>query len=137
VERARHNADQRLAKVVFEQSVEGLMVTDLQGRILMVNQSFETLTGYVAAQVVGQAAGLHRLGPRRIRRARGARPGAGEAGRWSGEVTGRRRNGERFPLSVSMTTVSDATGAPSHYISILNDVSDQKLQAARIEQLAF
>jgi diguanylate cyclase (GGDEF)-like protein/PAS domain S-box-containing protein len=137
VERARHNADQRLAKVVFEQSVEGLMVSDLQGRILMVNQSFETLTGFVSAQVVGQPPDFIDWGRDETATLAARDLALAEAGRWSGEVTGRRRNGERFPLSVSMTTVSDAAGAPSHYISILNDVSDQKLQAARIEQLAF
>src|SRR5678815_2614683 len=38
---------------------------------------------------------------------------------------------------MSVTTVQDATGAPSHRITILSDVSEQKVQAARIEQLAF
>ncbi|MEO8001943.1 MAG: PAS domain S-box protein, partial [Arenimonas sp.] len=54
LERVQHNEDRRLAKVVFEQSIEGLMVTDSDDNILMVNQAFESLTGYCAEEVIGQ-----------------------------------------------------------------------------------
>jgi diguanylate cyclase (GGDEF)-like protein/PAS domain S-box-containing protein len=137
VERARHHEDQRLAKVVFEQSVEGLMVTGIDERILMVNQSFEQLTGFSAGEVIGQLPAFIDWGRDEVAVLAARDQALASKGRWVGEVGGRRRNGERFPLSVSVTTVSDHAGRPSHYISILTDVSDQKLQAARIEQLAF
>jgi diguanylate cyclase (GGDEF)-like protein/PAS domain S-box-containing protein len=137
VERARHNQDQRLAKAVFEQSLEGLMVTDIDERILMVNQSFEQLTGFASAQVVGRRPDFIDWGRDEAEVLRARAETLAATGRWVGEVGGRRRDGERFPLSVSVTTVCDAQGVPSHYISILTDISDQKLQAACIEQLAF
>jgi diguanylate cyclase (GGDEF)-like protein/PAS domain S-box-containing protein len=137
VERARHNQDQRLAKVVFEQSLEGLMVTDIEGRILMVNHSFEQLIGFAAADVVGRQPDFIDWGRNEAAALQARAETLAATGRWVGEVVGRRRNGERFPLSMSVTTVSDALGRPSHHIGILTDVSDQKLQAARIEQLAF
>ncbi|MEO8160097.1 MAG: EAL domain-containing protein [Arenimonas sp.] len=137
VERARHNEDQRLAKVVFEQSIEGLMVTDVNDRILMVNQSFEALTGHGATTVVGQPASFIDYGRDEVAVLAARQESLAATGRWLGEVTGKRRNGELFPLSLSVTTVNDSSGQPSHFITILTDVSDQKLQAARIEQLAF
>jgi diguanylate cyclase (GGDEF)-like protein/PAS domain S-box-containing protein len=137
LERAKHHEERRLAKVVFEQSLEGIMVTDPAGQVLMVNGSFEALTGYSAAEVVGGApvvveAAAH---PASLRQQQD------EAlrmhGRWAGEVMGRRKSGENYPLALSLADVTDADGAVTHRISILADVSDQKLQAARIEQLAF
>ncbi len=137
LERAQHHEDRRLAKVVFEQSVEGIMVTDTDDRIIMVNRSFEMLTGYSAADVIGQVPDILDLS-REEATVRDARRDALVAvGRWSGEAWGRKRTGEIYPVAMSVATVSDAAGAPSHYISILVDVSDQKIQAARIEQLAF
>jgi PAS domain S-box-containing protein len=44
----------RLAKVVFDNTAEGIMVTDLDNRVLMVNRGFEALTGFAAADVVGR-----------------------------------------------------------------------------------
>ena len=137
LERAQHHEDRRLAKVVFEQSLEGIMVTDTEDRILMVNRSFELLTGYSAAEVIGQTPNI--LDPGRDDEATRAvrREMLQAAGRWSGEAWGKKLTGEIYPIALSVAVVCDAAGAPSHYISILADVSDQKIQAARIEQLAF
>ena len=137
LERTRHHEDRRLAKVVFEQSLEGIMVTDLDNRVLMVNRAFEQLTGFAAHDLIGKQPGI--TDPSRddpaLRETRGEALAAG--GRWSGEVWGRKKTGEVYPLALSVAAVCDAAGRPSHYISILSDVSDQKIQAARIEQLAF
>jgi len=137
IERARHHEDQRLAKVVFEQSLQGLMVTDTSGSVLMVNASFEALTGYSAAEVVGRGpefldAGLDEPVAEAMRRDTLA-----EGGRWSGETCWRRKSGEVYPVAMSLATVLDAGGQRSHTIWILTDISEQKIQKARIEQLAF
>ena len=137
LERAQHHEDRRLAKVVFEQSIEGIMVTDIEERVLMVNQSFELLTGFSAAEVVGHPPNIldsDRDDPT-LHAAR--RNSLASSGRWKGELWGRKKSGEIYPLALSITTVNDASGEPSQFISIITDVSDQKIQAARIEQLAF
>jgi diguanylate cyclase (GGDEF)-like protein/PAS domain S-box-containing protein len=137
LERAQHHEDRRLAKVVFEQSLEGIMVTDTDDRIIMVNRSFELLTGYSGGEVIGQSPDILD-GSRDDATSRTSRRDALAAvGRWSGEAWGRKSTGEIYPVAMSIAAVYDAAGAPSHYISILADVSDQKIQAARIEQLAF
>jgi diguanylate cyclase (GGDEF)-like protein/PAS domain S-box-containing protein len=137
IDRARHHEDRRLAKVVFEQSIEGIMVTDLEGRVLMVNQSFEALTGFASGEVLGQPPAIFES----ARHDPALREQQDEAlvatGRWKGEVWGRKKSGETYPLALSLADVADAGGVPTHRISILSDVSDQKIQAARIEQLAF
>ena len=137
LERARHHEERRLAKVVFEQSLEGLMVTDLDIRVLMVNRAVEQLTGWSGLELAGQQPVI--VDPARedapLRDAR--TEAVATLGRWSGEVWGRKKSGESYPLALSVASVSDASGARSHTISILSDVSDQKIQAARIEQLAF
>ncbi len=137
LERARDHEDRRLAKVVFEQSLEGIMVTDVDNRVLMVNRAFEQLTGYTGAELLGKLPAI--IDPSRDDgAARSARAEAlAASGRWAGEVWGRKKDGDAYPLAMSVASVCDAGGALSHYISILSDVSDQKIQAARIEQLAF
>ena len=137
LERAQHHEDRRLAKVVFEQSVEGIMVTDLEDRVLMVNQSFESLTGYSSAEVVGHPPRLVDTGRDDNELQAIRKESMASSGRWRGELWGRKKSGDVYPLAMSVATVYDATGVPSHFISIINDVSEQKIQAARIEQLAF
>ena len=137
LERAQHHEDRRLAKVVFEQSLEGIMVTDTDDRIIMVNRSFELLTGYCATEVIGRVPDILDPGRDDATSRSARRDALAAVGRWSGEAWGRKRTGETYPVAMSVASVCDAEGATSHYISILADVSDQKMQAARIEQLAF
>jgi diguanylate cyclase (GGDEF)-like protein/PAS domain S-box-containing protein len=137
IERAQHHESQRLARVVFEQSVQGLMVTDAAGRVMMVNASFEALTGYEAAEVVGRDPGFLDAGRDEPAALRARRDALADTGRWSGETCWRRKSGEFYPMAMSVATVSDSSGAASHTIWILSDVSEQKIQKARIEQLAF
>jgi diguanylate cyclase (GGDEF)-like protein/PAS domain S-box-containing protein len=137
IERAQHHEAQRLARVVFEQSLQGLMVTDAAGRVIMVNASFEALTGYSAVEVVGRDPGFLDAGREEAAALESRREALAETGRWTGETCWRRKSGEFYPVAMSVATVNDASGAPSHTISILSDVSEQKIQKARIEQLAF
>ncbi len=136
IERANYHEDQRLAKVVFEQGIEGIMVTDLDNRVLMVNESFEALTGFSAEEIVGREPDF--LYPDRVGPADpGGRGDVAGDGRWRGEVLGMKKSGESYPMAMSVATVHDALGVPSHFVITIADVSGQKIQAARIEQLAF
>ncbi|MEW5890746.1 MAG: EAL domain-containing protein [Pseudomonadota bacterium] len=137
IERARQQEDLRLAAVVFEQSVEGIMVTDAAERILMVNRAFVELTGYAPAEVIGRTPRILNSGRHDAAFFRALRHSLEAEGRWQGEIWNRRKSGEIHPVWMSIATVRDAQGAVSHHISILVDISEQKAQAAKIEQLAF
>lgn len=137
LERAQHNEDRRLARVVFEQSIEGLMVTDKDDSILMVNPAFELLTGFSAEDVIGQKPDIVDSQNDAFDFEAEKRATMQDTGRWHGEVVGRKKSGESYSLAMSVATVNDVAGLPSHYISTLSDVSEKKIQAAKIEQLAF
>lgn len=137
LEHAQHQEDRRLAKVVFEQSIEGIMVTDSAHRILMVNESFELVTGYSAAEVVGLPPNILDSGHYDPSLHQMMNESMADSGRWRGELWGRKKTGDIYPLSMSVATARGSDGAPSHFINIIADISDSKVQAARIEQLAF
>lgn len=137
IERAQHQADQRLAKVVFEQTVEAIVVSDQHDRIVMVNPAFESLTGYAAAEVIGK-------NPKLLQSTR-HEPGfyqrieesVAREDWWQGEFWCRHRAGENRPMLLSVVAVRDGAGEIIQRIRVMSDISEQKFQAARIEQLAF
>lgn len=137
IERSQHSQEQRLAQVVFAQSAEAILVTDARNRILLVNRAFEEMSGYTAQQVVGQDAGM--LASERNDASQLAEIGAAleRDERWQGELWNRRSNGETHPVLASLANVRDESGGLSQRIHIFADISAQKRQAARIEQLAF
>jgi diguanylate cyclase (GGDEF)-like protein/PAS domain S-box-containing protein len=137
IERAQHQSDQRLAKVVFEQTVEAIIVSDQHDRIVMVNPAFEELTGYSAADVIGKTPGLLESGRHEPGFYQRIEESVAREDWWQGEFWCRHRAGESRPMLLSMVVVRDAAGEISQRIRVMADISEQKFQAARIEQLAF
>ena len=137
IERAQLLEGMRLARVVFENSLDGIMVTDTSHRVLMANQAFQAVTGYQPADVVGKCAEILEIGPGELSFAETLGKRLDGRDTWHGELRGRKKSGDVFPMAVSVATVYDASGSPSHLINVISDIGEQKIQAARIEQLAF
>ncbi len=135
-ERKRAEAQLSLAAKVFEQSSEGIMITDAQRTIVMVNQAFTAITGYSEADALGQRPSMLASGRHDQAFYRAIWEAISERGRWQGEVWNRRKNGSVYPEMLSIIRVLDARGKVTHYIGISSDITQHKTAQARIQRLA-
>lgn len=130
IDRSRHQEQLRLARVVFEHSVDVMLVTDADSRIIAANPSMETILGFTATDIVGRHVSVLGI----------PEPSALDSfdgDRWRGELPCRRQDGESVPMLVSVASVGDRRQSQDRYILTLSDLSEQKRAAKRIEQLAF
>ena len=135
-ERLHSEEQQRLAAKVFEQSAEGIMITDAESNILMVNQAFSTITGYSAAESLGHNPRLLSSGRHDELFYKDMWAAIHTAGYWQGEMWNRRKDGDIYPELVSISQVPGANGRVSHYIAIFTDISEHKASQAHIQRLA-
>ncbi|KQV82651.1 diguanylate cyclase [Massilia sp. Root351] len=135
-ERRRAEAGQRIAAIAFD-SPEGMMVTDADGIILQVNASFSRITGYSSAEAVGRTPGMLSSGRHDAAFYQGMWAAIGANGRWQGEVWNRRKNGEVYPELLNIAAVRDGSGAVTHYVASLNDITLSKAASDQIKNLAF
>ncbi len=121
----REFARQRLelAAQVFEQAEEGLMITDHNGLILDVNQSFSKTTGYSWEEVVGQSPKLLHSGYHDADFYRVMWTQIRDEGYWRGEVWNRRKDGDVYPEYLTISAVKGQDGGVTHYIGLFNDIS--------------
>jgi len=126
----------RLHARIIEEGEQGVLITDAQERIVSVNSAFTRITGFAALETLGKTPDLLRSGvpgadfPERVKAAmQGAAP-------WRGEILGRRKNGELFPQSVTVSAVRGEDGAVSHTFSLFSDISVHKDAEARMQRLA-
>ena len=125
-----------LAASVFEHASEGIYITDAQGTILDVNESFSRITGYSRAEAIGQ-------NPRLLKSNR-QEPAFHAAiwralttqGQWSGEIWNRRKNGEVFAQLQTISAVRDHHGRIQQYVALFSDITTLKMQQKHLEHLA-
>lgn len=126
----------RLHARIIEDSDQGILITDASERIVSINTAFTRITGYTAAEAIGQTpdllrSGLHDAGFRAEVRA--AMHGSGP---WVGEIVGKRKGGELFPQSVTISVVRNEEDKITHAFSIFSDISRHKEAEARLQRLA-
>lgn len=136
-ERRAAEENMRLAAKVFDNSVEGLLVTDTSGRIVRVNRAFSTITGYAEEEIIGKTPAMLKSGrhDEDFYQTMWARLRA--EGKWQGEIWNRRKNGEVYPEWLSINMLPDASGQVSHYVGIFSDITEKKEAEQRIYHLAY
>ena len=127
---------QRIAAIAFE-SQEGIFVTDAGGTILQVNQAFTAITGYPAAEAVGQNPKMLNSGRHDAAFFADMWASISRDGAWQGEIWNRRKGGEVFPEWLNFTAVKDDAGHVTHYVASFSDITERKAAQDRIQSLAF
>jgi diguanylate cyclase (GGDEF)-like protein/PAS domain S-box-containing protein len=132
---ARKKAEEKLllSAKVFENTVEGIVVTDPQGTIEQVNPGFTIITGYSADEAVGG-------NPRILKSDRHPQHFYSQMweklvkdGHWAGEIWNRRKNGESYPEWLTITAVKNEAGQTTNYVSIFHDITELRRQQDALE----
>ncbi|MCP5159740.1 MAG: EAL domain-containing protein [Gammaproteobacteria bacterium] len=126
---------QELAALAFE-TAEAMFVTDRRGIIQRVNPAFTRLTGYTAAEAIGQNPSLLQSGRHDAAFYAALWRDLFVEGRWAGEIWNRRKNGEIYPEWASITAVRDDTGEIIHFVASFFDLSKQKAAEEALHRLA-
>ncbi len=127
----------RLLAMVFENSGEGIIITDAENRIEKVNLSFTRLTGYRFEEVAGRNPRMLSSGlqSREFYQAMWKR--LLEEGYWQGEIWDRRKNGETYPKWLSIAVVRNEQGEVVNFIGSFSDIAELKRAEREIEKLAY
>lgn len=132
-------ASERLqqAAAVFESTLEGVMITDLGGRILDVNQAFETITGYRDIEAIGQTSRLLKSGRHDDSFYQRLWQTLVTQGTWHGEIWNRRKDGTTYPSLLTITTVRNGENQPTGYVGVFSDITATKKNQERLDYLAY
>lgn len=111
---------------VFKYSVEGIFLTDLNGNIQMVNQSFTRITGFAANEVIGKNPRILKSGKQANEFYEALWIALARDGQWQGELINRRKNGDLYYQWTTIATIKNASEEPINYCAIFSDVTEAK-----------
>ena len=132
--RQRSEADLRKLSMAVEQGPAAVMITDRRSQIEYVNPHFEEVTGYVKAELLGQNPRILKSGLTTPDTYRRIWSSIGAGGSWRGELCNRKKSGELYWESASISGVRDENGDIAHYVMVAVDITASK-QANQALQL--
>ncbi|MFF7706507.1 phosphodiesterase DibA [Pseudomonas sp. NPDC007930] len=126
-----------MAEVVFDATLEGVLVTDPHNTIVHVNRAFIEITGYDEHEVLGHKPSKFKSGRHDAAFYQRVYQALASAGQWSGEIWNRRKNGEVYPQWQTIRAVRDAAGRVTHYVAVFSDISVAKRSEQQLAHLAW
>jgi|GEM_PF-629775 len=134
---AQKKAEQlHLSAVAFE-TQEAILITDANERIVKVNEAFTRITGYSDHEILGKTPRVLKSNHHDKTFYAAMWKALLEEGFWRGELWNKRKNGEIYAESITITTIRDAKGSTTHFIANFNDITTHKVAQQEIQELAY
>ncbi|MCB1953612.1 MAG: PAS domain S-box protein, partial [Rhodocyclaceae bacterium] len=126
ITRNREETQIRKLTLAVEQSPESIVITDLDANIEYVNEAFTQISGYTAAEVLGQNPRILHSGktPPEVHRDMWACLGRGEV--WRGQLFNKRKDGSEYTEFAIVSPIRQPDGRITHYLAIKEDITEKK-----------
>lgn len=124
---------------IFENTSEGMIVTDKENNIIMVNNAFEQITGYTQKEVIGKNPRLFKseLTEESVYKEMWGKLTLQNHNQWDGDIWNTRKSGEIFPVSMKLNAIVNKEGDIINYISIFNDITKRKEEEQKLQSALF
>ena len=123
----------RLSRAV-EQSPSSIVITDTAGNIEYVNPKFTQVTGYAFEEVVGKNPSLLKSGEMPPEGYENLWKTITSGGEWRGEFHNKKKNGELYWESASISPITDAHGVITHFLAVKEDITGRKGMEESLKQ---
>ncbi|MES9967456.1 MAG: PAS domain-containing protein, partial [Sedimenticola sp.] len=127
----------KLFATIFENIAEGVVITDPNNKVVMINDAYCSLTGYSREEIIGRNPNLMQSGHHDKTFYRAMWQSIKKLGRWQGEIWDKRKTGEIYPKWLSITALKNPQGDTTHHIGIFTDISELKNKEKHLQQLAY
>jgi PAS domain S-box-containing protein len=131
-------AELRKLSRVVEQSPASIIITDNAGRIEYVNPKFIDVTGYSTEELLGKTPRILKSGEMPPQGYKKLWETITSGKQWHGEFHNRKKNGQLFWESASISPLLDRDGTITHFIAIKEDITKRKEAELRLtEEIGF
>jgi diguanylate cyclase (GGDEF)-like protein/PAS domain S-box-containing protein len=129
IQREQAGTSLNLAKIAFDSASEGIMIIDTNGNIVGINKGFTEITGYSEVEVLGTTPSVFQTGRHELWHS------LTSEGKWSGEITNYRKNGDKYHEWLNITVVRNSEYKITHYVGVFSDISEIKESQNKLNEL--
>ena len=117
----------------FEQTSEGIVLTDMEPRVQYVNKAWADMHGYTPEESVGKVIADLQTNEHKETFEKAIAHMLSNEG-WTGETSHKRKDGTTFPIQMSVSILKNENGEATGFIGVARDVTElKKAEKALIE----
>ena len=109
-----------LALKIFEQTLEGILITDKHNNIILVNKAFTDITGFEMSDVYGKNPSILSAIPKNKKIYEEMWNSINSIGKWDGKIQNRRKDGTIYEEYLRISSLKDENGKIINYLATFN-----------------
>lgn len=121
---------------VFNDTREGIIITNTQKEIVEVNPAFSDTTGYSREDIIGKNPGILSSGRQSRKFYQQMWQEINGYGHWQGEVWNRKKGGELYAALLSISVLKNEQNEITNYFGIFTDITSSKKQQEKLNLMA-
>ena len=125
-EKVKNEIEIKKLSLAVEQSPVSIIITDLKSHIEYANRAFFETTGYTSEEVIGQSIDILKPAETPDDLYTQMQDRITKGLEWHGEWLSKKKSGELFWETVSITPVHDENGIITSYIAVKQDITKRK-----------
>ncbi len=125
-DRKKAEGELRKFQRAIEQSPATVVITDFYGTIEYVNPRFTAVTGYSYDEALGKNPRILKSGEMPVEFYKQMWETITTGKEWRGEFHNKKKNGELFWESASISPLRNAQGIITHFLAVKEDITEQK-----------
>ncbi len=123
------------ALVVFENTNEGILITDKNNNIISVNNAFTKITKYTKEDVLGKNPSILNSSKHKDEFYSNMWEYLKENDSWAGEIFNRKKSGKIYPEWLNINIIRNEKGEIENYIGLFSDITKIKESESMISYL--
>ncbi|MFA7692537.1 MAG: PAS domain S-box protein [Candidatus Hydrogenedentes bacterium] len=118
-------------------TVDSIVITDMDSVIRYVNAAFTKITGYEAREAIGLKPNILKSEATTLQTYKEMWAIILNGGWWRGEILNKKKNGNLWYSFLSITQIRDDEGTPMGYIGIARDITEMKDLEKRLFEMSL
>jgi diguanylate cyclase (GGDEF)-like protein/PAS domain S-box-containing protein len=115
-----------LAQMVFDNSGEAIITTDVDAVIQATNPAFSNITGFDQDEIIGENITRLRSKKNPVNIVSDIRKNLHDHDTWAGEIWCNKKDNNAIAISIMITVIKNDKGLPQRYIALFTDVTEKK-----------
>ena len=126
----------QLAASVFNSAREAIVITNVTGEVMDVNQAFSYITGFDREEALGRNPRFLGSGVKHQNFYATLWRDLTDKGHWYGEIWNRHKNGTLYAAMQTISAVRSSDGQVTHYLALFSDITASKNHQIALEHIA-